>query len=162
MSPVSPDEESSDAIRVGRLGIAFLVHKSARALGVAFDDELKPYGLDHARLVVLRNVLRQAESHPTGVSAAELAKDLIIPLDVFLERCALLERDHWLVVHGSGAKTRVLPTPKASATLPVLIDATRWTMESALNGFDAAEIETLTALLRRLLVNLDRTADFQG
>lgn len=145
---------AGDPIRVGREGISYLVSITARALSAEFDDALRHHHLDHGRFIVLRNVLRDSVDRPDGVCVRELADKLIIPADVLAERGRQLSFAGLLTLRGTGEDMLLLPTSKALSLLPVLLDATRWTSERALNSFSREEIETLSSMLHRMMGNL--------
>lgn len=149
---------SGDPILLGHRGLAFLLNQATRAVDAEFDEDLRDRDLTHGGLVVLRNMLRDAPACPEGVSVAEMSERLIIPLDRLIAEVGRLEKSGWLTRAGRGASTTVLPTPKAEAVLPVLQDTTRWTMERAMNGVSAEEIETLSRLLRTMITNLGHYA----
>lgn len=146
---------SDDPIKLGRGGLVFLCNMSARALSRDLDAALAPHGLDHGCLVLLRNVVRDTRTSPEGVTISSLASKLILPVDVLSRRAEQLRATGWLEVDTSPQGMLLRPTHRTLANLSILTDATRWTVEKALNGFSRDEIEQLSAMLKRVLWNMD-------
>jgi hypothetical protein len=143
-----------DPIRTGRLGIGFLLSFTARALSHEFDRALRPHGLDHFRLIIIRNVVRDYADQPGGVPVTSLAEKLVIPEATLREGARVLGSAGWLTVTEQRGSMLLAPTHKATSMLPVLLDAARWTHEQALNGFSNEEVVVLSSDLRRVMKNL--------
>ena len=105
--------------------------------------------------MVLRHLLREIDSSPEGVTVSALSRKLLLEPQELTEASARLERDGWLKSTGFGPDAALKPTAKAFKVEPVLHAASRWMLEEALNGFSREEIEQLSALLKRVLRNMD-------
>ncbi len=150
-----PVRSSSDPIKAGQEGVGFLVNQTTRAFAQRMSREIGQFNIQLPGYVVLRHLLREIDASPEGVSATDLGRKLILGPQEILDAAERLERDGWVRLSGAGSETLLRPTAKAFKVAPVLASASRWMLEEALNGFSRAEIEQLSALLRRVLSNLD-------
>ena len=143
-------------VKAGQEGIDFLVNQTARAFGARLSKQIEHYGLDTGCYTVLRHLVREIEATPDGVAVSDLSRKLNLSHKVLAESARRLERDGWIAIGSAGERGTVLrPTRRAFSVVPVLIDASRWMLEGALNGFSAEEIEQLSDYLRRVIRNLD-------
>jgi DNA-binding FadR family transcriptional regulator len=134
-------------------GIGFLLNQSARNLRNRLAAELANHGLDDATYIVLRNA---APPDETAATPAGIASSLHMPIESIREAVARLARDGW-IVPGAGEGTdsaELRLSDKAVRLMPGFEDIGHWTIESALNGFTAAEIAELSDFLERILNNL--------
>ncbi len=146
---------AADPIKAGQSGVGFLVNQTSRAFGKAMAKELRQFNIQLPGYVVLRHLTREAQASPDGVSVESLAEKLMLEPAEIEEASERLARDGWLKMTGAGPTARLKPTAKTHKIAPVLSAASRWMLEEALNGFSREEIDQLTALLRRVLTNLE-------
>jgi DNA-binding MarR family transcriptional regulator len=123
-------------------------------MSASFDNALHMHDLDHTRLIILRNVIRDTDADPSGVSVRTLSERLFFSRELLEDRCKALEHAGLIEISSAADDWVLRPTAKGRKLLPVLIDAARWTHEQALNGFSNEEVRELSDALRRVMANL--------
>lgn len=133
--------------------MGYLIGQTSRWLRALLSEELRFHGLDDVAYILLFYVM---DAGDRGLGTYELSGRAEIPFEELDRTAQRLVRDGWLVeVSSPDRKERVVtPSAKTRTVFPVLRDAAHWSIEHALNGFTAEEIEELRSYLMRMQANL--------
>jgi DNA-binding MarR family transcriptional regulator len=152
----SPESGANEpAVRADKNGIGFLLNQAARGVRAQVASRLREHGISDNEFIVLRNAAELHERTGDPALTTDIAERLHLSISDVEEASAALERDGWVETTRAGGAYHVVPTHKGLALMPVLQDAARWSLETALNGFSREEIASLTEMLRRLVHNSD-------
>lgn len=135
--------------------LGFLTNKVGRLLRARMREQLRSQGFDDMDYIVLRGALQYWDRNNVPTTVPVLAEELVLPYEEVSRAAARLIRDNWFVVRATGKPEALEPSAKAVKLAPVLQDSAHWTVEAAMNGFSADEVEALTDMLRRMLRNLE-------
>lgn len=136
-----------------------LINRAARAFARIGEARLKPYGFGVGHLPVL-----VALKDGDAFSQKELARFARVEQPSMAQMLARMERDA-LIVRApdptDGRSSLISLTEGALARLSAVRDVLIEGNREALDGFSEEDAETLTALLRQLIANLERVEDRQ-
>lgn len=151
--PQRGEKPDGEAVRADRSGVGFLLNQAARSVRARLAEDLRHHDLSDTDFILLRAATAGAAAGSDGISPAQIATDLNMPVAEVASSADRLVRLGWLVRKRAADEVRLRPTQKAVTVVPGITATARWTLEQALNGFSREEIGLLQEMLERIIRN---------